>query len=81
MNVKPRSTPYHCPLCVTERRCGYNGKLRFPNAAVPVCEHHGVDGVPSETQMIPVPIDLAGYRGPLEFTNVNGQVHYRVPGG
>ena len=61
-HVKPRATPYHCVLCLTERHCGYNGVLRFPNAEVPTCDHHirsGDHENPTElpVQMVPcVPI-------------------------
>jgi hypothetical protein len=52
---KPRNTPYHCTLCLTEKNCGYHGILRFPNAEVPTCDHHtNASDEKTVTPMVPV---------------------------
>lgn len=37
---KPKSIPYRCPLCLTEKGCGFYGILVFEGMTPPICTHH-----------------------------------------
>ena len=49
-----KSVPYHCPLCVNEKGCGFHGILWFPGSDKPTCDHHTDDtSTPDSVLMVP----------------------------